>query len=232
MIISRRLQWYHGHVFCCCYYDRGLGGALYCVTIGHFETTISNAQGMLNDYAGDPERKSIMEKIRPERLFRENVIEKSFAKDKTATCNRNLSMEVYGRLKRPNIFDNLLKYGLVNFQKPRGFVDEQYAKVDSTTIVAQDAIKLYENLLNAEEIKCPKVGNIMQSAAARKACSLAKPAGARTVRDYYRPTQGYGQNLLVARDFGRKPTTGNITLLALICRLVGHGSRRLYIPCG
>ena len=182
---------------------RGLGGAPYHKTVKGGLETIENAQLLVNDFQGRPETKRIVDEMMPSVLFSELPVEHAFANDKTSTNYRNLSMENYGRLKRPKIVTNIRKYCRVSFSKYSSRI-QRYADPTASDIDAERVIESYEEVLSAEKQAFPLVKDAAMQERAREICSLANPPGARTVRDFHRPGCGYGQSALIAVDYGHK----------------------------
>ena len=72
----------------------GLNGAPYSVTVDGLRLTMQNAQRLVDDFSRTPAKKQIIDLLMPSVLMSELPVERSFARDKSATSYRNLSMQV------------------------------------------------------------------------------------------------------------------------------------------
>ena len=141
----------------------------------------------VNDFQSTADKKSVIANTMPAAIFKESDIEHGFARDKTATVFRNLSMEGYGRLKPFHIISTLEQYGEVPFSKPRSRADQRYT---TQAMSAISAVEVRERLETrwAEEAKCmPRDSNAVAIAAVRDVSTLFKVHGSKTVRDFRKP---------------------------------------------
>ncbi len=94
--------------------------------------TLENAQNVLDAFLADESLKPIICSLMPHVLCSELPVERTFSRDKTATSYRNLSMQLYGRLKRPHLAKQIRVVGQVEFSQHHG-AKKRYANQPGST---------------------------------------------------------------------------------------------------
>ena len=125
--------------------------------------------------------------------------------DKTATVYR----KTYGRLKRPHILANIRTFGQSTFSK---HVNRQhrprYSNPPISAVSADALIDKYEADVVTEQNVLARDTDAVDLQAVKRACSLSKPHGTKTVRDFRKPAFGYAQALLITLERGKTRDRG------------------------